>query len=157
MIYLIGSLRNPRIPEVGNILRAEGYETFDDWHAGGPEADDEWMRYEKTRGRHYKDALLAYNAQHIFTYDLSHLNRATVGVLVMPAGKSAHLELGYLIGQNKPGFILFDQEPERWDVMNAFASAVCFSMEELLAELRPVLKVTQQRREYRMAPWNADL
>jgi nucleoside 2-deoxyribosyltransferase len=49
----------------------------------------------------------------------------------MPAGKSAHLELGYMIGRGKPCFVLFDEEPERWDVMYQFATAVCFSYEEL--------------------------
>ena len=98
-IYVIGSLRNPRITEVGNTLRAAGYDAFDEWHAGGPEADDEWRRYENDRGRHYKEALRGYHARNIFEFDLRHLNRADVGVLVMPAGRSGHLELGYLIGQ----------------------------------------------------------
>jgi hypothetical protein len=165
-VYVIGSLRNPRITEVGGVLRDAGYDVFDDWHAGGPQADDEWRRYENERGRTYKEALRAYNAQHIFHYDLYHLNRAHVAVLVHPAGRSAHLELGYIIGQGKPGFVLFDEEPVRWDVMNAFATSVCFSVEELLQEMGgPKSRITlnlnntveQQIREYRRAPWNADI
>jgi nucleoside 2-deoxyribosyltransferase len=49
----------------------------------------------------------------------------------MPAGKSAHLELGYIIGQGKPGYILFDKMPERLDVMHVFANGVFFDVEEL--------------------------
>ena len=63
------------------------------------------------------------------------LNRAHAPVLVMPAGRSAHIELGYIIGQGKPGYVLFDQEPERFDVMYNFATDVCFSVEELMAAL----------------------
>ena len=159
-IYIIGSLRNPRITEVGNALRAAGYDAFDEWHAGGPEADDEWRRYENDRGRHYKEALAGFHARNIFEFDLRHLNRAQAGVLVMPAGRSGHLELGYLIGQGKLGYILFDEVPERLDIMHNFATAVCFSLGELMDELDVVKRgderVEQQTRSYRNAPWNWD-
>jgi nucleoside 2-deoxyribosyltransferase len=56
----------------------------------------------------------------------------------MPGGKSAHLELGYMIGQGKPCYVFFDKEPERWDVMYQFAKDVFFSKEELLAELKKI-------------------
>jgi hypothetical protein len=43
-----------------------------------------------------------------------------------------------MIGQGKPCFILFDEEPERWDVMYQFCMEngenVCFSQEELKKE-----------------------
>lgn len=132
-IYLIGSLRNPQIPLVGDVLRECGYDVFDDWYSAGPEADDKWQEYEKGRGRGVCDALAGYHAQHVFAFDKHHLNRAHVGVLVMPAGKSGHLELGYLIGQGKPGFILYDKEPERFDVMHAFATGVMLKLDELVA------------------------
>lgn len=158
-IYVIGSLRNPRITEVGNALRAAGYDTFEDWHAGGKEADDEWQRYEKERGRGYKEALAGYHAQNVFNFDLLHLNRSDAAVLVMPAGRSAHLELGYVVGQGKLGYVLFDAEPERFDVMYNFATAVCFSLGELIQELdmikRKDARVAEQVREWRTAPWNA--
>ena len=108
VIYLIGSLRNPIIPEIGNALRKSGFEVFDDWFAGGPEADDAWKRYEQERGHTYQEALGGLAAQHVFEYDFYHLNRANMGVLVLPAGKSGHLELGYLRGLQKPIFILLD-------------------------------------------------
>lgn len=124
MIYLIGSLRNPTVPQLANDLRKEGYEVFDDWYAAGPEADDYWQKYEKERGNDLAQALNGYAATHVFEYDRSHLDRAAVGVLVLPAGRSGHLEAGYLIGQNKPVYILLDKEPERFDVMYRFAAGV---------------------------------
>lgn len=138
-VYVIGSLRNPHIPEVGNGLRDHGFDAFDDWFAGGKYADEEWMVYEKKRGRTYREALAGFNANHIFQYDLHHLNRADAGVLVLPAGKSAHLELGYIMwARQKPGFILCTEEPDRWDVMTLFAPT-CFSFGELVARLREAL------------------
>jgi len=134
-IYLIGSLRNEKIPETANLIEEAGFEAFDSWFSPGPEADDYWRKYEKARGRTYGEALEGYAATHIFEFDKSHIDRCDMGVLLMPAGKSGHLELGYILGQGKPGFIVFDEEPERWDLMYQFATGIFFSMEELLEEL----------------------
>lgn len=112
VIYLIGSLRNPLIPQVGNALRAAGFDAFDDWHGAGPTADDEWQRYEKARGRTYQEAIRGYAARQIFGFDRKHLNRANGVLLALPAGKSGHLEFGYAIGRGKPGVILYPPERE---------------------------------------------
>jgi hypothetical protein len=136
-IYIIGSLKNPAIPEIANQIEAAGHSVFSDWWAGGRDADDWWMEHEKARGRTHSQALYGYNARHIFNYDKFHLDRSEAGVLVMPAGKSGHLELGYLVGQGKPGFVLFLKEPERWDVMHLFATPA-WSVEELIRELGSV-------------------
>ena len=135
VIYLIGSLRNETIPHIANKIRKLGFEVFDDWFSPGPEADDFWRNYEKVRGSTYKQALKNWAGKHIYEFDKFHIDRSDIGIMIMPAGKSGHLELGYMIGQGKKCFILFDQEPERWDVMYQFADEVCFSFEELQDEL----------------------
>ena len=117
-------------------IRKLGLEVFDDWFASGPIADDSWQAYEKARGHSYPEALQGYAADHVFGFDRSHLDTSAAGVLVLPAGKSGHLELGYLLGQGKPGWILLDGEPDRYDVMYKFATGVYFSVEELLSGLR---------------------
>ena len=65
--------------------------------------------------------------------------------MVMPAGKSGHLELGYMLGQGKKGYILFDKEPDRWDVMYQFATGVFFNKEELINELITVTGVQKNQ------------
>jgi hypothetical protein len=132
IIYLIGSLRNPEIPLIAQELRNAGHEVFDDWHSAGPNADDHWRDYEIYRGHSFIEALDGYAANHVYEYDRSHLDRANAGVLVLPAGKSGHLELGYLIGQGKPGYILLDNQPERFDCMYRFAKKVVASVDELV-------------------------
>ena len=135
MIYVLGSLKNAQVPHVGNLLRAKGWDVFDDWHGGGPEADDEWKRYEQVRGRSYTEALYDRYANHIFSFDREHLDLAVAGVLLLPAGKSAHLELGYLAGQGKRTYILYDQDESdtsRWEVMYQFATGVAVSEASLL-------------------------
>lgn len=131
IIYLIGSLRNPEIPLLGKYLRSLGFEVFDDWFAAGPIADDSWQEYEKNKGHNHAQALSGYAAKHVFAFDFHHLNRSTMAVLALPAGKSGHLELGYIIGSGKPGYILYDQEPERWDQMYQFATGVFYNKEKL--------------------------
>ena len=136
-IYLIGSLRNPKVPEVAAKLRAEGHDVFDDWFAAGPEADDYWKKYEQERGHNYKEALAGFAADHVYKFDKHHIDRCDIAILMLPAGKSGHLELGYAIGKGKAGYILFDDgiPAERWDVMYLFAKAVFFDLDSLIKEL----------------------
>jgi hypothetical protein len=136
IIYLIGSLRLPTVREFAKELRAEGFEVFDDWHAAGPEADDIWQKYEQDRGHTYLEAMKGYHAEMVFRFDERHLSRAGLGVLMLPAGKSAHLELGYMLGKGKRGYVLFDKEPERFDVMYLFASGLFLDKAKLIEELK---------------------
>lgn len=135
-IYLIGALKNEQIPIIGNALREHGYDVFEDWFSPGPEADTFLLKYEKLRGHGYKEALKGYAAQHNFQFDKFHLDRCDAAVMVMPAGKSGHLELGYILGCGKPGYILFDKEPERFDLMYNFATDIFFSLDDLIVELQ---------------------
>lgn len=139
-IYVIGSLRNPKIPEVGAVLRGFGHEVFDDWYAAGPEADDYWAAYERGRGKDMRTALKTWAAQNTLAFDRKHLERADAVVLVMPAGKSGHLELGYAIGKGAKGFVLLDGEPERWDCMYGFAENVAYTIDQLVEDINAVAK-----------------
>ena len=138
-VYLMGSLRNQQVPLIGNAIRDLGFDdVFDDWFGGGPEADDCWQKYEQTRQRSYREALYDRYATHIWEFDKRYLDKADIGVLVLPAGKSGHIELGYLAGQGKLTYVLFDgdlADDARWDVMYRFATSVCFSLDDLLTEL----------------------
>jgi nucleoside 2-deoxyribosyltransferase len=129
-------MRNPKVPHIATDLRCEGLEVFDDWYSPGKEADDEWQVYEKLRGRTFKEALDGAHAWNTFNFDLRHLRTASSVVMVTPAGKSAHIELGYMIGSGKPAFIYMEGEPERFDIMYRFANAVCTDFAELVKELK---------------------
>lgn len=136
VLYLIGSLRNPAIPELAKRLREEypNVESFDDWFAAGPEADDHWKSYEQNRGRTYEEALAGYAARHVFDFDRFHLDRATHVLLVLPAGKSGHMEVMYAAygAKNKPKTaILLDADDVRWDVMYQFVDTVLSSPNDI--------------------------
>lgn len=150
--YLIGSLRNEKIPAYSSYFRSLGLEIFDSWFAAGPIADDSWQAYEKGKGIPYDDALKGYAAKHVFEFDKYHLNRVDGGILVLPAGKSGHLELGYLVGRGKPCYVLFDQEPERWDVMYQFADGVFFDKEKLGNQLKKELICHEESKRISCGP-----
>ena len=135
-IYLVGSLRNPEVPKIAKRLIHEGFDIFSDWFAAGKIADDSWQEYETLLGRTYIEALNGIAADHVFQFDKFHLNRCDSVILVAPAGRSGHIEFGYMLGQKKPGYYLLDKPPDRWDVMLKFATGVFFDLEELIKELK---------------------
>jgi len=132
-VYLISSLKNNKqVHCVHKTLEELGYEVFSDWLSAGPDADDYLRDYYRERGFNYRQIMKSYSAQQIFKYDKYHLDRCDCAIMVMPAGKSGHLELGTVIGSGKPGYILFDSEPERVDIMHGFATGIFLSMEEMI-------------------------
>lgn len=137
--YIIGSLRNPEIPKFANQIAELGFEAFSEWYSPGPNADDHWRDYEITRGRTYREALKGWAGRHIYEFDRFHLDRCDAAVLLMPGGKSCHLELGYTIGRGKPGFIVFEEIPERYEVMVQFATEIFFSREEFFSYLKELI------------------
>jgi len=138
VIYVIGSLRNKNVPIFSNKLRGanKDWEVFDSWYAPGPHADDYLRDYCKGKGLSYKETLQDYAATHIFEFDHFHLKRATDVVLIMPCGKSGHLELGVGIGSGRRGYVLFTETPKRVDIMYQFATDIFFSVDELIEELK---------------------
>lgn len=136
MIYLIGSLRNPEIPAIRTALEeACGEHVFADWFAAGEHADDAWRDYEKGRGKSFREALDQPAAANVFAFDKRYLTASRAVVLALPAGKSGHLELGWMLGRGVPGAILLDS-PERWDVMYQFADKVAETVDEVARWLR---------------------
>lgn len=137
-LYIIGSLRNAAIPSIANMIRdmvrnseCPDLVVFDDWYSAGPEADDHWKKYEQEKGHSYIEALSGAAARNVFQFDKRNIDESDGVVLVLPAGRSGHLELGYSVGCGKKTFILID-DPERWDVMYQFASEIHFEESDLL-------------------------
>ena len=142
-VYLIGSLRNPKIVELEMKIRALGFNVFASWFAAGPEADDCWKKYERARGLTFKQALQDYAANNVFAFDFGHLESSDIVVLALPAGKSGHMEFMDAVEKGKKGFILID-DPERWDVMYLLAvkkmgiDVICENFDELAKNLTKI-------------------
>ncbi len=74
-----------------------------------------------------------------FAEDKKWLNWADAVLLVLPSGRSAHLEAGYAKGKGKKLFILGDFPKGEWDVMYGFSDGMVrfkdfTTLKELIAE-----------------------
>ena len=136
-LYLIGSLSNSNIITVHKTLEGNGVECFSQWLCSGPEADSHWKAYGKAMGWSYMQTVQSDFVQTAFAFDYKHMLDADACVMVMPAGKSAHCELGWFIGKGKKAYILFDGEPDRPDLMPPnLATKVFFNIDDLIDELK---------------------
>lgn len=137
-IYIIGTFKNDRVEPLGDKLRSLGFEVFDSWRGTHPESDQVMWRYEQNRGHSYKEALRGLAAQNAFQFDKKHLDESDLAIMVMDAGRSAHIEAGYMIGRGKPVFVLLekDKKIERLDLMHNFLTDFFNTEEELLERLK---------------------
>ena len=137
-IYLIGTFKNERIEPLGDKLRKMGFEVFDSWRGTHPESDQVMWRYERNRGHSYKEALRGLAAQNAFQFDKRHLDDSDAAILVMDAGRSAHIEAGYMVGRGKPVYVLLEpnKQIDRLDLMHNFCTDFFETEDELLTYLQ---------------------
>ena len=79
----------------------------------------------------WQDALVHPAAERGFARDMSALTTAHACVLVLPSGRSAHLEAGYAIGQGKPTAI-WVPEYDTPDLMVKMADFVTDALDDIL-------------------------
>jgi hypothetical protein len=136
-VYVASSWRNEHYQQAAcGLLLTHGHRVYDFRHprAGDngfhwSEIDPGWKSWTVAQ---YRDALLHPLAEAGFQSDKEALDWADTGVIVMPCGRSAHLELGYLSGQGKP-CIVFALEPMEPELMVKLASGgVAGRPEELI-------------------------
>ena len=137
-IYLASSWRNPHQPHVVSWLRGVGHEVYDfrnptpgDNGFSWESIDPEWENWTPAQ---YLAALKTDVAHAGYWNDKSGLDWADTGVLLLPCGRSAHLEAGYLIGQQKPIFILLEGQNEP-ELMYLLAARICISRDDLESQL----------------------
>ena len=113
-IYVASSWRNEVQPGVVRVLR-DYHEVYDFRTEGFGWAEIDFM-WERWSNFEYLKALENPLAEHGYERDFLAMSRAEAFVLVMPCGRSAHLELGWAIGAGKPSCILLSSkqraEPE---------------------------------------------
>lgn len=137
MIYVASSWRNKRQPEVVAAIRGTGLEVYDfrnpregDKGFHWSEIDPDWKTWSPEK---FRAALSHPLAESGFKSDMDALRASSACVLVMPCGRSAHLEMGYAIGQNKfTAILLEDGEPE---LMYKMVDAVCVNLDEVVKAL----------------------
>ncbi len=140
-IYVASSWRNADQPSVVADLRREGHEVYDfrnpeegDQGFHWKEIDPNWQQWTIEE---YIQALSHPLAQAGYKSDFAALEWCDVAILVMPCGRSAHLELGYCRGAGKPTAILLSNaEPE---LMYLMVDKLAANIVDIVSWLRGLL------------------
>jgi hypothetical protein len=133
-IYVASSWRNAQQPAVVTTLRGAGHEVYDFRNPPGrtgfkwSEVDPDWQQWTPEA---YRDALQHPISQAGFRSDFDAMHWADTCVLVLPCGRSAHIEAGWMVGAGKTVYILqtTKEEPE---LMYLMAHGIALSIDELL-------------------------
>lgn len=117
-IYVASSWRNPYHQSLVDDLRKVGHEVYDFRNPTHADASFNWADviddFRGSSGVNLLGALTSPIPQKAYTFDKVALDWADTCILLLPCGRSAHLEAGYMIGSGKPTLIVMqgDEEPE---------------------------------------------
>ncbi|HYM34720.1 MAG TPA: hypothetical protein VET48_04940 [Steroidobacteraceae bacterium] len=135
-IYVASSWRNVHQQRVVGYLRSEGHHVYDyrnpkpgnSGFAWG-EIDREWLSWTPENfAKELKTSKIAHDG---FALDKDALDWCDTCVLVLPCGRSAHLELGYVAGQGKETYVLLNEEKFEPELMYLLADGVYTDMWEI--------------------------
>ncbi len=148
-IYIASSWKNAiKVRDLATLLRLHGFDVFDFTDTDNrPNHLDKFVfsakEWAASKGREpneieYKEFLTWQPAKRAFNSDKAGLDWANTVVLLLPSGRSSHLESGYGVGQGKELFIVGNLPIGEFDAMYGFAKA-CFhedEVDELLIKLK---------------------
>ena len=137
-IYVASSWRNKIQKDVVTTLRNHGHEVYDfrnptDGENGfhWSDIDPNWQKWTPEQFKYNLNHSIAIDG---YEKDFNAMLWADACVLVMPCGRSAHLEAGYFVGANKKLIILLNaSEPEL--MYKLAGNNLCVSIEEVCCRL----------------------
>lgn len=119
-------------------LRKAGHEVYDYRNPAPDDHGFSWSQIDAELTKHRAAWWYAclYNSicRDAFIKDMNALNSADAVVMVMPCGKSAHMELAHAIGAGKIGIILIDPDVDVPELMYNMAN-VCKDIREVIDHL----------------------
>ena len=145
-VYVASSWRNEVIyPTVVEAIRALGFDVYDFKNPGEGKRGFSWgeialswgqpeEHWKKWTTEEYLAALEHPIAKAAFRTDMDALEACDICVLVMPCGRSAHLEAGWATGAGKKTLVLWAEGQEA-ELMNKMHHGVYGTIEALCAEL----------------------
>ncbi|WP_302298248.1 hypothetical protein [Butyricimonas virosa] len=148
-IYVASSWRNQYQPQIVDFLREHGHEVYDFRHPAGntgfqwSQIDENWEHWSREQ---YKIALEHPIAQAGFQSDFDAMQWADVCVLVLPCGRSAHSEAGWMKGAGKKVVVyqVWEEEPE---LMYKLFDGICLNGMDLQAFLSELDKEKAAKNE----------
>lgn len=141
-IYVASSWRNDYQPDVVRALREVGHEVYDfknpapgDNGFHWSEVDGGWKSWTLEK---YVQSLQHPVAQAGFSSDFDAMREADACVLVLPCGRSAHIEAGWFVGAGKPTLILLDSKGFEPELMYLMADSIHCGLGPLLLRLQEI-------------------
>lgn len=139
-IYVASSWRNPLQPDIVKALRGSGHEVYD-FRNPGPgdngfawsEIDPDWLGWKP---RKFAELVRTHPvARAGFNKDKAALDWCDTCVLVLPCGRSAHLEAGYAAGQGKRTIFYLHEDKFEPELMYLLGHGFVDTVDGLLASL----------------------
>lgn len=120
-IYIASSWKNNFIDEAASFLMKSGHEVFDFRNPNGnskysfswSNIDPNWKSWDM---KQYQEGLKHPFAENGFKMDFEAMNWADVCLLILPSGRSAHTEAGWMKGVGKRVFV-YSPKPEEPELM----------------------------------------
>ena len=133
-IYVASSWRNQYFPEVVKRLREYGHEVYDFRNPPHNHGAFMWKnidpQFEKWTVSDYKTGLEHPSSERQFQADLDALNWADTCILVLPCGRSAHTEAGWMKGSGKK-VAVYIPEMQEAELMYKLFDLVSDDLEEI--------------------------
>lgn len=154
-LYVASSWRNPKYPSIIKLLREAGYDCYDFKNPAAGNNGFHWREIDPawtasggqrtmTLAQYRDKALTSVQAETGFKFDFDAMKWADACVLVLPCGRSAHLEAGWFVGQGRPCHILLDEDKFEPELMYKMATSISIDTNELLLALEDLDEVRSQ-------------
>jgi nucleoside 2-deoxyribosyltransferase len=167
-IYLAGSWKNQQeILLLRDVLKSQGHTVDCFASEDNGRISFNWSKLDDIQDKlpemDAKDMLSVPRVQEAFREDRRWLDWCDMCILILPSGKSAHLEAGYAKGQGKTVVIFGDLQKGDFDVMYGFADGIfrcdeidhmvdfvsgCASHSDFQSEREKVLEQLNDLRRY---------
>ena len=138
-IYVASSWRNQYYSAVVDRLREAGHEVYDFRNpppgTGGFHWSDVDPNYIKWSVDQYREGMKSPKAKQQFSNDIQALEWADTCVLVLPCGRSAHTEAGWLAGKGKRT-IVYIPEMQEAELMYMLFDLVTDDLDEVVSFLK---------------------
>ena len=139
MIYIASSWRNSYYPEVVERLRREGFQVYDFRNPPHGCSGFHWTDIDGNAPNwtfeQYAEGLHHPKAERQFSADMEALEAADTCVLVLPCGRSAHTEAGWMAGAGRR-VIAYIPEMVEPELMYKLFDGVVGSLDELVSCLK---------------------
>jgi hypothetical protein len=140
-IYVASSWRNERQQEVVAALRDAGHEVYDFRNPSEKDKGFAWSdidpNWKDWTNEQYRQALSHPIAEKGFANDFNAMAWADACVMVMPCGRSAHVEAGWMQGSDRPTIVLQEKEAEP-ELMYKMFELVTDNLSEVIEHLSMV-------------------